>query len=123
MSAGTKQPPGGNRTPPAPGGTKPTPQPAPNGSQTLVQDLDLNPGETRELLRQWERGLHVKYVAHAREATVSERKRRWLGVPVVVLSTLVGTAFFTTVKNTYTNTYVQLGLGFLGVVAGLLAAV
>src|SRR5271157_1949518 len=50
--------------------------------------------EPSELLEQWHTGLRIKHDAHTRAAVIFETRSRLLGVPVVIVSTAVGTSIF-----------------------------
>jgi len=50
--------------------------------------------EPSELLESWHTGLRIKHDAHTRAAVIFETRSRLLGVPVVIVSTAVGTSIF-----------------------------
>ena len=46
------------------------------------------------LLDQWHAGVRILHLAHTRAAVSFERRGRFLGVPVIIFSTAVGTSIF-----------------------------
>jgi hypothetical protein len=73
------------------------------------------------LLAQWHNGLRISHIAQSRAAASCEQRGRLLGVAVVVLSTIVGTAIFSTLDSS-PSTAVQIVAGLASVSAGVLAA-
>jgi hypothetical protein len=59
--------------------------------------------------------------AHYQMALRLYRQERWLGVPVIILTTIVGTAIFATLQQD-TKVAWQIGTGLLSVAAATLAA-
>jgi hypothetical protein len=59
--------------------------------------------------------------AHYRAATLFERIHLYLGVPVIVLSSIVGTAVFASLQKSLVST-VQISVGLLSIVAAVLAS-
>lgn len=74
-----------------------------------------------ELLAQWHNGLRIAHIAQSRSAATCELRGRLLGVTVVVLSTIVGTAIFSTLESS-PSTAVKIVAGLASVGAGVLAA-
>lgn len=72
-----------------------------------------------ETLRRWGRGLRINHIAQHRSAARYAMLSRALGIAVVVLSTAVGTAIFTTL-NQSPSTTVKTIAGFLSVTAAVL---
>ncbi len=50
-----------------------------------------------ELATQWHKGLRIWHIAHNRAAVRFARRGRLIGIPVVVLFTVVGTTIFTAI--------------------------
>lgn len=73
------------------------------------------------LLAQWHNGLRIAHIAQSRSAATCELRGRLLGVAVVVLSTVVGTAIFSTLESS-PSTAVKIVAGLASVSAGVLAA-
>jgi hypothetical protein len=67
--------------------------------------------EPIQLLEQWHTGLRILHHAHTRAAVSFERRSRFLGVPVIIVSTAVGTSIFAGVESSPT----------LKIIAGLLS--
>ena len=74
-----------------------------------------------KLLAQWHNGLRIAHIAQSRSAATCELRGRLLGVAVVVLSTIVGTAIFSTLESS-PSTAVKIVAGLASVGAGVLAA-
>jgi hypothetical protein len=62
-------------------------------------------------LDQWHTGVRILHHAHARAAVSFERRGRFLGVPVIILTTAVGTSIFAGAESSPT----------LKIIAGLLS--
>jgi hypothetical protein len=73
------------------------------------------------LVAQWHNGLRIAHIAQSRSAATCELRGRLLGVAVVVLSTIVGTAIFSTLESS-PSTPVKIVAGLASVGAGVLAA-
>jgi len=63
------------------------------------------------LLDQWHTGVRILHLAHTRSAVSFERRGRFLGVPVIILTTAVGTSIFAGAETSPT----------LKIIAGLLS--
>jgi hypothetical protein len=75
-----------------------------------------------EVLKQWLKGLRIFHAAHFRAATFYARLGRLLGVPVVALTTIVGTTIFTTMAEAQDD-WLKIGAGVLSLLAAILAGV
>src|SRR5688572_21035863 len=73
------------------------------------------------LVDQWLNGLRISHIAHSQSAASCELRGRILGVCVVVLSTVVGTAIFSTLESS-PSTATKVVAGLLSVAAGVVAA-
>ena len=74
-----------------------------------------------ELLHEWYRRAAVTQYAHYLSADHFGKRKLWLGIPAVLLSTFVGTSVFATVER-QPGLWIQIGVGFASVVAALLAS-
>lgn len=72
-----------------------------------------------ELFEQWRFRNHRVQLAHYECARRFERLHLWLGLPAIALSTLVGTAVFSSLEKT-TDFRVQIVVGLLSVTAAVL---
>jgi hypothetical protein len=75
------------------------------------------------LLNEWRKRAWAAQTAHYRRATKLGRGHVWLGVPVVILSTVVGTSLFATINEEELALAVRLVVGSVSVAAAVLAAV
>lgn len=75
-----------------------------------------------DLLRDWERRATASSEAHYDLATRLTKSNIRFGVPVVALTTVVGTSVFATVSRTHVNTGLQVAVGMLSVLAAVLAS-
>ena len=76
---------------------------------------------TEELITQWRiRVSRMKY-AHYQAAIVFERMHLYFGIPVIILSTVVGTAVFASLDSS-ANADVQVAVGLLSMLAAVLAS-
>ncbi|MDQ4098687.1 MAG: SLATT domain-containing protein [Actinomycetota bacterium] len=75
-----------------------------------------------ELLQQWCTGVRISHVAHEKAAARYDKIGRLLGVTVVILSTIVGTAIFATMAES-PSTLLRVVTGVLSTTAAVVAAV
>jgi len=80
--------------------------------------------EQQSLLGEWHRRVWASQSTHYSMASRLRARNLWLGMPVVVLSTLVGTSLFATLSNSHNAVAPQLRLvvGCISVLAAVLAA-
>ncbi|EOK5956619.1 SLATT domain-containing protein [Vibrio parahaemolyticus] len=76
----------------------------------------------KEVLNEWYRRVAVTQAAHYYSADSFNHRKYWLGVPTVILTTLVGTSVFATISQDSTETWVKICLGLASVAAALLAS-
>lgn len=76
---------------------------------------------TDQLVHSWSKGIRISHVAHNRAATHYGRLHRLLGVPVVILSTVVGTAVFASYE-TDPDPMIRIVIGLLSVSAAVMSA-
>ena len=88
----------------------------PSGPTYPPEDSDL-----RLLLLQWYRRVRQAQLAHADAATMFTVRSRWLGIPAVALSALVGTSVFATLTEP-ADPWLQILTGMVSVAAAVLAA-
>ena len=74
-----------------------------------------------ELLSEWYRRVSETQRAHYLSAEHFGARKFWLGIPAVVLSTLVGTSVFATVQK-QPELWLQIAVGLSSVAAALLAS-
>lgn len=80
-----------------------------------------NPAKT--LLMEWYRRVVLSQQSHFNAASHFKKFNYWLGVPVVVLSAIVGTSVFTTLETTtITSNSIKITLGLTSVLAAVLAS-
>jgi hypothetical protein len=75
----------------------------------------------RDLLHEWYRRVAVTQYAHYLSADHFGARKYWLGVPAVLLSTLVGTSVFATIER-QPELWLQIIVGLASVAAALLAS-
>jgi hypothetical protein len=76
---------------------------------------------TNELLMNWHRRLRETQFSHYEAAKPLSHAIYWLGIPVVVLSTFVGTSVFATLQE-QVDIRLRVLVGFLSVAAAVLAS-
>lgn len=79
------------------------------------------PQNTEQLLSRWHRRLREVQFSHYEAAKPLSRANYWLGVPVVVLCTFVGTAVFATLEK-QVDVRLQILAGSLSVAAAVLSS-
>lgn len=78
-------------------------------------------GNSKQLLDDWYERVAVTQRAHYYSADHFGARKYWLGIPAVVLSTVVGTSVFATVQKA-PGTAMQIGVGLASVASALLAS-
>jgi hypothetical protein len=78
--------------------------------------------QPQELLEKWGERVRRAQIAHYASATRSERRHYWLGLPVVILTTLIGTSAFASIQSPATLE-MKIAVGIASVAAAILAAV
>ena len=81
--------------------------------------------EPNELILRWRFRIHRMQLAHYETARVFDHHHLWLGLPVIILSTVVGTTVFATIqKSAQTDNvpWLQILVGLLSVLAAVLAS-
>jgi hypothetical protein len=77
--------------------------------------------EPLKILRQWHRGLSISHKAHAVAATAFHHRNLYLGIPVVLLSTIAGTAIFGSLESS-PEIWAKIFVGLLSLAAAILAS-
>ena len=72
-------------------------------------------------LEQWHHGLRIFHRAHARAATMYERRSMALGLPAVILTAVAGTTVFATITSS-PDPWVKVLTGVMSMAAAVLAA-
>ena len=83
--------------------------------------MEALPKNTNELLMNWHRRLRETQFSHYEAAKPLSHAIYWLGIPVVVLSTFVGTSVFATLQE-QVDIRLRVLVGFLSVAAAVLAS-
>ncbi|MYM63331.1 SLATT domain-containing protein [Pseudomaricurvus sp. HS19] len=76
-----------------------------------------------DLLRHWRFRVHRVQIGHYEAGRACERRHLWLGIPAVVLTTLVGTAVFSSLQefsDQQALIYPKIIVGFFSVTAAVL---
>lgn len=79
-------------------------------------------GDKIKTLNDWHRRLCVLHNAHTRCATLYVRRNLVLGVPVVGLSTIVGTSIFATLASPQQPIWIRVIVALLSITAAVLAS-
>ena len=91
--------------------------------------MDVNPGshadswtlELEQLLSTWHRRMDACQHAYYLEAERYKHWHFWLGIPAVILSTVVGTAVFATLENQSVNITARVIIALVSIAAAVLA--
>lgn len=75
-----------------------------------------------ELLNKWYIRIRAAQTGHYKQAKQYRKQHRLLGIPVVVLSTVVGTTVFSTLNDSSTSTLVKIILGSTSILTAALAS-
>jgi hypothetical protein len=85
-----------------------------------IKDTDWTP-ETEQLLEDWHRRVYAAQSAYYVMAERLRRRHYWLGVPTVILSSVVGTTMFAQLGDTHVSTTVRVLAGAVSIGAAVLA--
>ncbi|MBW3127292.1 DUF4231 domain-containing protein [Hymenobacter profundi] len=77
--------------------------------------------EAEKLAREWHNRVLVALTAHYDSARHYNRLNYWLGIPALVLTTIVGTTVFANIDNTASKS-AKIFTGLLGIAAAILSA-
>jgi len=80
------------------------------------------PGSPDELILAWLRRARESQLGHYQMATMLERRSYWLGVPVIVISGIVGTSVFASIAAEVVSVEAKLIVGALSVIAAILSS-
>jgi len=80
------------------------------------------PGNPDELILAWLRRARESQLGHYDMATMLERRSYWLGVPVIVISGIVGTSVFASIAADVVSVEAKLLVGAASVVAAILSS-
>src|SRR5260370_4888437 len=86
---------------------------------TEAQDLSEWSG-IEDLLRKWQKRARESQFSHYKAGSYFQHLHLWVGIPVVVLTTCVGTTVFATLQKQL-DIGVQIGVGAVSVLAAVLA--
>jgi hypothetical protein len=91
-------------------------------SDTAVDPVSPWSQAVVDRLRDWERRCAAAAEVHFQTAEYLGRWNLWLGIPVVVLSAIVGTSLFATLSKDV-NVGIRIAAGIVSVIAAVLASV
>lgn len=77
--------------------------------------------DAADLIRHWRFRVHRVQLAHYAAGRRHARFHLWLGLPVIILGTIVGTSVFATLQQS-TETWLKITVGLLSVAAAILAS-
>lgn len=75
----------------------------------------------QQILEEWYKRVSVTQLAHYRSASHFGRRNYWLGIPSVILATVVGTTVFATLAKT-PDVLTQIAVGIASVTAAVLTS-
>jgi hypothetical protein len=79
--------------------------------------------QAQQRLQKWRNGIKIAHNSHIRAATYYTQRGRMLGIPVVILTTIIGTAVFTSIAASNTNSVaLQVLAGLLSMAAAVLSS-
>jgi hypothetical protein len=80
--------------------------------------------EKVKLLEEWKKRIRNAQKAHYKDAEKLKRNKMLLGLPTVILTTVVGTSVFASINQSsdYDNTYYPIVVGILSITAAILAS-
>jgi hypothetical protein len=75
----------------------------------------------KKIAEEWAKGLRLSQVCHLRAAALNKKRNKKIGIPVVVLSTIVGTSIFATLENN-PEIWIKAIVGVMSITAAVLSA-
>ncbi|MFY9824027.1 MAG: SLATT domain-containing protein [Thermoanaerobaculia bacterium] len=95
-----------------------------DNDQNPSQHIPLNESSERAILKQWMGSLDLAQTAHYKTATQYESRHYQIGVPVVVMSTVVGTTVFTSLDGSHQGSLaISISVAVVSISAAVLAAI
>lgn len=80
------------------------------------------PENTRELVLAWLRRARESQMTHYEMANIFSLRERWLGVPVIFLTSVIGTSVFASLATQVIDHRAKILVGMLSVVAAVLSS-
>ncbi len=80
------------------------------------------PQDERELVLAWLRRARESQMAHYEMANIFSARERWLGVPVILITTIIGTSVFTSLTFQIISPEAKIAVGMLSVIAVVLSS-
>lgn len=80
------------------------------------------PQDERELVLAWLRRARESQMAHYEMANILSDRERLLGVPVILLTSIIGTSAFASLTTEAIDPAIKIAVGALGVIAAFLAS-
>lgn len=80
------------------------------------------PADTRELLTRWAKRARETQAAQYEMANRLGRRSQWLGVPVIVITAIVGTSVFASISQEVVSLEAKIVVGLLSVAATVLSS-
>lgn len=79
------------------------------------------PQNERDLVYAWIRRARESQTAHYETANILSARERWLGVPVMLITTIIGTSVFASLSAQAISPEAKIAVGMLSVVAAVLS--
>ena len=80
------------------------------------------PQNERELVLAWIRRARESQMAHYEMANIFSARERWLGVPVILITTIIGTSVFASLSAQTVAPEAKIAVGMFSVVAAVLSS-
>jgi hypothetical protein len=80
------------------------------------------PADTRELLTRWAKRAREAQAAQYEMANRLGRRSQWLGVPVIVITAIVGTSVFASISQEVISLQAKIAVGLMSVAATVLSS-
>lgn len=80
------------------------------------------PDNNEELVLAWIRRARESQFAHYAQATRLRRAGTWLGIPVIVITAIVGTSVFSSISEAATSDEAKIAIGLFSVLASVLSS-
>ena len=80
------------------------------------------PEDYAELVLAWIRRARESQMAHYEMANMYDHREKWLGVPVIIISTIVGTSAFASIAEDIIPLWAKFAVGGLSIVVAVLSS-
>lgn len=82
----------------------------------------IPPGSEKDVVLAWIRRAREAQLQHYEMANIFSRRDKWLGIPVIVVTAIIGTSAFLSVVYESLSAYAKVSVGILSIAAAILSS-